>query len=805
MDSDSNSEASDNEFKGLEEWVTMQHSTFCNWVNDKLMTVSEKVENLAKDMRSGEKLCKLMNVLKGKSIGRIKVNAVNHYAASGNIELAFQAMRKDGVKLVNIGAEDISKGSLKLILGLVWTLIRTYQLKSGGKLPAKKLMIKFFNAILYPYKEINNFTSDWNDGIALHGVIEYCKPGTFPDWMNLKVSRAEENCKSALQMGHRAFDIPIVIKPEHMANPNIDELSVMTQLSYYVTEGSPGYIKTMEWVNSKLCVSTISNFTTDWNSGRIASELAIELGADVPRVDGSSEELCKAAMKASENQLGVRHVISATDMTIPTVDHIGIMAYAAWHRIVPERKKKLKFAEVPEVIQPSPPRARSPSPPPPEPISAPAPIITPAIVPARTISENRDSLVRKTQIERKSVNSSVMSSTLLSSISSNTSTAPTIPVASKSVSFKREEVVVYMLDTWRVDATLNIMVDTSAFGNGAVRAEAHSPGSDLEDLRITRTEDFLNFISFRPTEKGNWKIQIFYENQEISESPYYVNVYDPSLARIIKTQIGKAAILKDYSFEVDCLQVGCKELDVFVTQNENQVPTEINLCGNDRYKITFYPRIHGIFNVSVFVGGIESPGSPFMVDATDARKVSADGLGLKECICGKEAFFSILATSAPDKKSEVIIMSPTGRNIKPTIQKVAPDRFNVSFVPKEEGNHTVEIFYDTNAVIGSPFYTIARKPKIFVKNLEQIVQKDRDYVFEIDASEVYDNGTIEIDSACPVKGYKQTGEHKYTVTYRPTDIGIVDFIIKYEHVEINGSPYRVEVQENNHFRRSLIR
>lgn len=47
---------------------------------------------------------------------------------------------------------------------------------------------------------------------------------------------------------------------------------------------------------------------------------------------------------------------------------------------------------------------------------------------------------------------------MLSSISSNTSSASTLPVAPKSVSFKRQEIIVYILDTWRVDATLNIIV-----------------------------------------------------------------------------------------------------------------------------------------------------------------------------------------------------------------------------------------------------------------------------------------------------------------------------------------------------------
>lgn len=103
-------------------------------------------------------------------------------------------------------------------------------------------------------------------------------------------------------------------------------------------------------------------------------------------------------MKASESQLGVRRVISPTDMTIPTVNHIGVMAYAAWHRIVPERKKKLKFALEPVVIQPTttPPRERTPSPPP-QPVIVPTPVPTPVISPpaitsTRTVTEKTDSV-----------------------------------------------------------------------------------------------------------------------------------------------------------------------------------------------------------------------------------------------------------------------------------------------------------------------------------------------------------------------------------------------------------------------------
>ena len=65
------------------------------------------------------------------------------------------------------GPEDISGGNLKLILGMMWTLIRRYQIGSQSKLPPKKMMLFWVNAVLHPHKICTNFTTDWNDGLAL--------------------------------------------------------------------------------------------------------------------------------------------------------------------------------------------------------------------------------------------------------------------------------------------------------------------------------------------------------------------------------------------------------------------------------------------------------------------------------------------------------------------------------------------------------------------------------------------------------------------------------------------------------------
>ena len=65
------------------------------------------------------------------------------------------------------GSEDIASGNEKLILGMIWLLIRHYQIGSQSKLPAKQMMHHWIRAVLHPHVEINNFNTDWNDGVAL--------------------------------------------------------------------------------------------------------------------------------------------------------------------------------------------------------------------------------------------------------------------------------------------------------------------------------------------------------------------------------------------------------------------------------------------------------------------------------------------------------------------------------------------------------------------------------------------------------------------------------------------------------------
>ena len=64
-----------------------------------------------------------------------------------------------------------------------------------------------------------------------------------------------------MEIAHREFNIPMVLEPEYLASPYLDELSGMTYLSYFMKEGGPGYKATLKWVQEALPDKNIKNFT----------------------------------------------------------------------------------------------------------------------------------------------------------------------------------------------------------------------------------------------------------------------------------------------------------------------------------------------------------------------------------------------------------------------------------------------------------------------------------------------------------------------------------------------------------------
>ena len=103
-----------------------------------------------------------------------------------NVAMALSFLEGERIKLVSIDAQAIVDGNLKLILGLIWTLILHYSISmpmwegedeaSADLTPKQRLLGWIQNKI--PQLPITNFSRDWQDGRALGALVDNCAPGT---------------------------------------------------------------------------------------------------------------------------------------------------------------------------------------------------------------------------------------------------------------------------------------------------------------------------------------------------------------------------------------------------------------------------------------------------------------------------------------------------------------------------------------------------------------------------------------------------------------------------------------------------
>ena len=263
---------------------------------------------------------------------------------------------------------DIVDGNLKLLLGILWRFIFKYHISGNLKRPnvrastvkadmesdvdtgvtqsASKLLLAWFQASL-PQFQIKNFTRDWNDGIKLSALVNYCKPGLIPNWDQKDPKNAFENIRNAISLANEHFGIPEVIRAEDLAVPNPDRLIVMTYLNYFCCPGSPGEKVLLDWVEVIMPEVKITNFTCDWKDGEaLCSLVAAFAPSSMSRDDlyGKEKlEMTRTAMQVAKEQFNIMPFFSAKEFVSPEFDQLLVMIYLTHFRFIKEERRKLPY------------------------------------------------------------------------------------------------------------------------------------------------------------------------------------------------------------------------------------------------------------------------------------------------------------------------------------------------------------------------------------------------------------------------------------------------------------------------------
>jgi len=216
-------------------YYEIRENTFLRWCNDYLSRRGLRMSDFKTGFKSGLLLVNLMEIISGKSLGRCNLHPKIYVQKTENVGIAIKFIQDEGIKLVNIGAEDIVDGNMRLILGLMWTLILRYEVKGGGDGTdgdAISDLLEWVRSKIPEY-DVKGFTKDWNDGRALCGLVNALRPGSFPNHMDMNPDHKKGNCGKGISAAQRFLNIDPLLLPEEMAHKKVDKIAVITYISQF--------------------------------------------------------------------------------------------------------------------------------------------------------------------------------------------------------------------------------------------------------------------------------------------------------------------------------------------------------------------------------------------------------------------------------------------------------------------------------------------------------------------------------------------------------------------------------------------
>ncbi|KAI5819915.1 calponin homology domain-containing protein [Pyronema omphalodes] len=220
------------------QWVNTQDKTFRKWLNSKLSARHLKpVESLKTDLSDGVNLIHLLEILGNESLGKYASNPRLRVQKCENVHKSLEFIKSRGIGLYNIGAEDIVDGNLKLILGLIWTLILRFTITdiNAEGLTAKEGLLLWCQrkTACYPGVNVVDFSTSWNDGLAFCALLDIHRPDLI-DFDKLDKNDHAGNMALAFKLATEEIGIPALLDVEDVCDvPKPDERSLMTYIAYW--------------------------------------------------------------------------------------------------------------------------------------------------------------------------------------------------------------------------------------------------------------------------------------------------------------------------------------------------------------------------------------------------------------------------------------------------------------------------------------------------------------------------------------------------------------------------------------------
>ncbi|XP_041675461.1 filamin-A isoform X4 [Drosophila eugracilis] len=765
------------------QWKKIQQNTFTRWANEHLKTIDRSINNLETDLSDGLRLIALIEVLSQKRMPKYNKRPTFRSQKLENVSVALKFLQDEGIKIVNIDSSDIVDCKLKLILGLIWTLILHYsismpmwdgedekQLNGSGHTPKQRLL-NWIHAKI-PDLPINNFTNDWTTGKAVGALVDACAPGLCPDWELWDPKDAVQNASEAMGLADDWLNVRQLIKPEELVNPNVDEQSMMTYLSQYpnskLKTGAPLRPKTnpnsippprvraygpgIEPIGP--VVGAPANFTVEtFSAGKGSVDVDIQgpngeiEKADVrfnndknltytvsyiPKAEGSH----KVAVKFSGRDIpkspfpvkveGHAGDASKVKVTGPGIQPNGVTI------------KKPTFFDilakdagrgVPEVI-----------------------IIDPA--------NHKTSVAAKVrQLENDTWRCEYV--TALQGLHSVNVFYAGTPIPNSPFPVK----VAPLSDARKVRASgrglqatgvrvgddADFKIHTEGAGEGEPEVRVIGPGGMNQNVMQSKVDGNTYECHYYPTKEGRYVIMVTFAGQEVPKSPFEVKVGPKKESSIVAYGPGLSSGVIGYPAAFVVETNGETGALGFTVAGPSQAEIECHDNGDGSALVKYHPTAVGEYAVHILCDNEDIPKSPFIAQIlprTDFHpelvKASGPGLEKNGVTINQPTSFTVDPSKAGNAPLDVVVQDVYGTKLPVELKNNPDGTKKVTYTPTSGVPHTVEVNYGGVSTPNSPHRVYvgvpvdAAKVQAFGPWLQPGVRPNVATHFNVDAREAGD-------------------------------------------------------------------
>ncbi|XP_076844602.1 filamin B a isoform X2 [Brachyhypopomus gauderio] len=829
-------------------WKKIQQNTFTRWCNEHLKCVNKRIADLQLDLSDGLRLIALLEVLSQKKMYRkYHPRPTFRQMKLENVSVALEFLDRENIRLVSIDSKAIVDGNLKLILGMVWTLILHYSISmpvwedeevvdAKKATPKQRLLGWIQNKV--SDLPITNFSEDWRDGRALGALVDSCAPGLCPDWETWDTVKPVENATEAMQLADDWLGIPQVIAPEEIIDPGVDEQSVMTYLSQFpkakLKPGAPlkpklnpkkarAYGPGIEPVGNRVMRPAV--FTVDtFSAGRGQVTVYIE------DPDCRREEV-KAVANEGKKTYSVTYVPQVMGPHKVTVLFAGQEIPKSPFEVNVDKAQgdPTKVTAKGPGLEPLGNIANKPTYFDIYTAGAGVGDVTAVIKDPQgnkntveaLLEDKGDSIFRCTykpvQAGAHTINITFGGIAIPKSPYAITVSPASSPGACRATGKGLQPRGV------RVHQVADFKVDTRSAGSGNLKVTVKGPSGMEEAVKLRECVDGVYAYEYSPNAQGDHTIAITWGGQHIPKSPFDVLVGPKAGPQKIRAWgpgleggiVGKSADFVAESIGTDVGVLG------FAIEGPSQARIECEDQNDGSCDVKYWPTEPGEYAVHIMCDDEDIDGSPFMAyiipddKASDPDQVRAYGPGLEKtgCIVNMPTEFTVEAKDAGKGPLKIIAQSADGVPVDVKV-KSKGDVYACSYTPTSAVKHTIAVTWGGVNIPSSPFRvhigkgSHPQKVKVFGPGVERTGLKAHEPThFTVDCAEAGE-GDVSVGIKCDANVVSDKEEDvdfdiipnandTITVKYVPPGAGRLTIKVLFTDQEIPVSPFHVKVDPSH--------